>query len=90
MSDDEHTEKPQEEVPAPELKVKKENSYTYWVKNDPNYYGEKKPEYLAPKKIDETEAKKLREYNPPHPYHSLRLEEAKKNGASAWNTSGTW
>jgi len=62
-----------------ETKLKKENSYTYWVNNDPNFFkGGPKTDSL-PKPINPSELLKL-----------TGAEDATKSNPSAWNTAQTW
>lgn len=51
---------PREEAPTQQPKGKKETSYTYWVKNDPNYYKESGID-IKPKKVDEAEVQKIKQ-----------------------------
>eukprot|EP01016_Furgasonia_blochmanni_P033339 TRINITY_DN3477_c0_g1_i1.p1 TRINITY_DN3477_c0_g1~~TRINITY_DN3477_c0_g1_i1.p1 ORF type:complete len:208 (+),score=65.68 TRINITY_DN3477_c0_g1_i1:194-817(+) len=57
-------------------KAKKQNSYTYWVNNDPNFFKGVQVEKKGPKKIDDP----------------TLIQDAGKpvTGHSAWNTAGTW
>jgi hypothetical protein len=62
MSDTQVLENTSSNNQVEEPKLKKENSYTYWVNNDPNFFGGQQPVDIQPKKIDEQEAQRLREY----------------------------
>jgi len=62
-------------IPSP-IKIKKENSYTYWVNKDPNHFKDSKTD-TKPKPLDPAEAKKL-------------VEGGHSTSHSAWNTAGTW
>lgn len=43
-----------------EPKLSKENSYTYWVKNDPNFFAGQQGIDFQPKRIDHEEAEKIK------------------------------
>jgi len=77
MSDKELSDEEVKEVTSPETKMKKENSYTYWVNNDPNYF--KNCPDIKPKPIEEADIEKLK-----------NVDLNKKDSHSAWNTAGTW
>lgn len=80
MSDKEHSdEEIKTEVP-PAPKVKKENSYTYWVNNDPNFFKNAPKPDIKPKPV---EASSL-----PQPVDPSSING--KGEHSAWNTAGTW
>ncbi len=61
MSDTQVLEETSSSTQVEELKLKKENSYTYWVKNDPNFYGGHQLDSIQPKKIDPEEAQRIKE-----------------------------
>lgn len=61
MSDGENGESSPKQINEEELKMKKANSYTYWVNNDPSFFGGKNYNYVAPSKVDEEVAKKIKE-----------------------------
>jgi hypothetical protein len=61
MAESENVENTTQEPQTEELKMKKANSYTYWVNNDPNYFQGLKPELIGPSKIDQEVAQKIKE-----------------------------
>jgi len=67
------------EVTKKDTKLKKENSYTYWVNNDPNFFSNGTKTDSKPRPLDPISVAKLEE-----------SEKSKKNTPSAWNTAGTW
>ena len=49
----------QVEQPVEGKDKKKDHSYTYWVKNQPDFYGKNNYD-IQPKKVDETEVQTLK------------------------------
>ena len=50
-----------EEIKEEKSKLKKENSYTYWVNKNPNYFKDAKID-IKPKSLDANEIHKLKKY----------------------------
>ena len=50
-----------EEIKEEQPKFKKQNSYTYWVNDNPNYFKDAKID-IKPKLLDQNQIQKLKEY----------------------------